>query len=91
MLEVTATCPACRGALMTAEGVQVGMDEILFHPDCAPRCLTCGRRMRSGDEERWFLDAQVVSVRYGYSLRPVASWCPECWDSALRDEPAALD
>ncbi len=89
MLQTTSPCAACQRPLKLAEAV--GLDEMVFHERCAPQCGACGRRMHTGDEELWLLDAQVVDVKYGYSLQPIASWCPECWDSAPHDEPAALD
>jgi hypothetical protein len=82
-------CVRCgQSAALDTPGINIG--DLRYHTACAPSCATCGRTLHTS-EVGWVVQGDVVSAPYGYAVRPMQLWCPDCVESAPHDEPAALD
>lgn len=86
----TIECAHC-GRPVEAERAALTLGELYYHPECAPTCKICGRRMDPADEEHWTFDAAVVSTQIGYSVEPTVYLCCACFEGGLLDERPALD
>lgn len=86
---LSARCSKCRDEVAEWAPV-VNFGELQFHERCRPACCTCGDSLGSG-EGGWRSEGYVVSETWGYSVRPVRFWCPDCLGTVLRDPPRGSD
>lgn len=90
MMSSLISCARCFGTF-GAGAREVRLHDLAFHEVCAPRCRTCGERLREAGTDAWTYDARVVSAHHGYRLEPTEFWCQSCWELGARSETYAQD
>lgn len=86
---LAARCAECREEVAECAPA-VNFGDLQFHPGCRPTCCICGESL-GGGEGGWRSEGQVISESWGYSVRPIRFWCPDCLGSVLRDRPRGSD
>ena len=79
MLATGTACQGCHGTLGAAANQPLRLLDLMFHEDCAPQCVACGRRLDDGAESRWRYSVRPVGSYRGARNEPAVYWCPACW------------